>query len=117
MSSRADTSFLTAFRDQFVGHFPEWGGYVRTIDHEKLSIEVPAPNPKETEPLRVDVDNTGDIMVSFGASHAHFDNYSNYSWIADQNNNLAHAQDIEAAITFIQGIVREEVISIYLPFG
>jgi hypothetical protein len=105
MTRQPQDLFLKSFHEQFIRHFPVWANDIRQVDEALLNIEIVAPNSAESNPLWIEVEKSGALLVAFGAAHAHFE-----QWTDDNN-------PIEAAIDFVQRIIREEIITIYLQHG
>ncbi len=107
MHHQANATFLATFREHFTRRFPAWADRLHTIDETTLEVTIPAPKVHEPAPLLVQVDQAGEIMVAWGASHAHFDE----QWVLDTHASIVQALD------FIHEIITEQVISIYLTSG
>jgi hypothetical protein len=109
MTDLPGSAFLQSFREEFTRLFPEWADSVRVASETTLEVEIPAPNPYETNPLWIEASATGALIVAFGASHAHFE-----LWDAESGEKT---KLISQAIEFIRDIVGEDVVSIYLLQG
>ncbi len=107
MHHQANAPFLTTFREHFTRHFPAWAARFHMVNEATFEVAIPAPHIHETAPLFIHVDQAGEIMVAWGASHAHVDE----QWVLDE-----HASIVQA-LECIHEIVTEQVVRIYLTSG